>query len=193
MADTPENTEDTKPKRSIVKVILFILAGPLLIAIGFGGGYFLAADQTTPSEEVLKLIEQADPKNAEAEDGMGEDGEPQRNVKEKPEQPLFETSYYEFPEPMTTNLRGTSRFLQAGLGIATQYDKEVIANLESHRLALRSDVLAVISSFSEEEIIGKEGRDALADAIKDALNERLLELEGFGGVEYVFFSTFVLQ
>ena len=193
MADKPETEEDVKPKRSIVKVLMFVLAGPVLIAVGFAGGYFLGADQTTPSEEVLKLIEQADPANAETDETAEEDGEIKKNVKEKPEQPKFETSYYEFPEPMTTNLNGTARFLQAGVGIATQYDKEVISNLETHRLALRSDILAVISGFTEQEIIGKEGRDLLAEAIKDALNERLLDLEGFGGVEYVFFSSFVLQ
>lgn len=193
MADNPETEGDDKPKRSIVKVIIFILAGPILIGLGFAGGYFLGADQTTPSEEVLKLIEQADPANSETDEELTEDGGPQRNIKEVPETPLFETSYYEFPEPMTTNLNGTPRFLQAGVGIATQYDKKVIKNLETHRLALRSDILAVISSFTEQDVIGKEGRDILANAIKDALNERLMELEGFGGVEYVFFSSFVLQ
>ena len=44
-----------------------------------------------------------------------------------------------------------------------------------------------------EEIEGKPGRDELADRIKDAMNIRLEELEGFGGVEGVYFTSFVLQ
>ena len=44
-----------------------------------------------------------------------------------------------------------------------------------------------------EEVEGKTGRDQLADSIKDAINKRLEELEGFGGVEGVYFTAFVLQ
>jgi flagellar FliL protein len=33
----------------------------------------------------------------------------------------------------------------------------------------------------------------LADGIKNAINSRLEELEGFGGVEGVYFTAFVLQ
>jgi flagellar FliL protein len=44
-----------------------------------------------------------------------------------------------------------------------------------------------------EEIEGKTGRDDLSARIKDAINVKLEELEGFGGVEGVFFTSFVLQ
>ena len=50
-----------------------------------------------------------------------------------------------------------------------------------------------MSEFSVEQIEGKTGRDELAEKIKDAMNERLEELEGFGGVEGVYFTSFVLQ
>ena len=39
----------------------------------------------------------------------------------------------------------------------------------------------------------KTGRDDLSARIKDAINVKLEELEGFGGVEGVFFTSFVLQ
>ena len=193
MADEVENEEE-KPKRSIVKTLALILGGPILIGAGFAGGFFFAGSQSTPSEEVLKLIEQSDPDNVVAEgEELGEDGEPQKNTKDIPEEEKFVTTYYEFPEAMTTNLAGSTRFLQVGLGISTQYDDQVIANVETHKLALRSDILAVMSNYSEADVAGKEGRDALADALRDALNERLTELEDFGGVEGVFFKSFVLQ
>ena len=60
-------------------------------------------------------------------------------------------------------------------------------------LALRSEILGVVSEFTVEQVEGKTGRDQLADSIKDAINVRLEELEGFGGVEGVFFTSFVLQ
>jgi flagellar FliL protein len=44
-----------------------------------------------------------------------------------------------------------------------------------------------------EDIDGKMGRDQLADSIMEAINVKLLDLEGFGGVEGVHFTSFVLQ
>ena len=60
-------------------------------------------------------------------------------------------------------------------------------------MALRSEVLGVVSEYTVEQVEGKIGRDQLADSIKDAINTRLEELEGFGGVEGVYFTSFVLQ
>ena len=105
----------------------------------------------------------------------------------------FLTIYYEFPGTFTTNLNGSRRFLQVGLGVSTQYDEQVMANVDSHQLALRSDILGIISDFSEADVAGKSGRDALAGALKTGINARLEELEGFGGVEDVYFTSFVLQ
>jgi len=50
-----------------------------------------------------------------------------------------------------------------------------------------------MSDFSEEEIQGKEGRKALAQALADGVNEKLMQLEDFGGIEEVHFTSFVLQ
>ena len=66
-------------------------------------------------------------------------------------------------------------------------------NVELHQLALRSEILGAVSEFTVEEIEGKDGRDALSNRIKDAVNTKLEMLEGFGGVEGVFFTSFVLQ
>ena len=47
--------------------------------------------------------------------------------------------------------------------------------------------------FSEQDIEGKSGRDALAKAIAAELNTKLQALEGFGGIENVHFTSFMLQ
>jgi len=39
----------------------------------------------------------------------------------------------------------------------------------------------------------RDGRERMAAALRDAINERLEAIEGFGGVEGVFFPSFVLQ
>ena len=129
-----------------------------------------------------------------SEDGAGEESaEPEKVYKDTPSTDTFVTSYYTFPDNFTTNLKGSKAFLQISVGVSTQYDETVIENVESHQLALRSEVLGTVSEFSVEQIEGKTGRDELAEKIKDAMNERLEELEGFGGVEGVFFTSFVLQ
>ena len=191
MAD--DAPEEEKPKRSIVKIILLAVGGPILIGAGFAGGMFYAGSTSAPSEEVLKLIEQADPANAPEAEELAEDGTPKPNTKEVPEEEVFVTSYFEFPEPLTTNLANSNRFLQVAVSVSTQYDEKVIENIKTHTLALKSDILATMSSYSETDIVGKAGRDGLAAAIRDAMNSRLMELENFGRVEHVYFSSFVLQ
>ena len=94
---------------------------------------------------------------------------------------------------MTANLRDSKRFLQVQIGVSTQYDESVVKNVETHKIALQSDMLTVLSTFSEADIAGTEGRGHLADALKEAINARLEKAEGFGGVEDVFFPSFVLQ
>ena len=110
-----------------------------------------------------------------------------------PEVENFVTTYYEFSGTFTTNLRNSTRFLQVGIGVSTQYDDTVMANVEMHQLSLRSEILGMMSEFSEEEIQGKAGRDALSAAIAEAINKKLIELEDFGGVESVHFTSFMLQ
>lgn len=100
--------------------------------------------------------------------------------------------YFEFTGTFTTNLQGSRKMLQVGIGVSTIDDNAVISNLESHHLALRSVILGVISRFSEEEVKGETGRENLAEALRDAINSKLETLEKFGGVEAVHFSSFVI-
>ena len=68
-----------------------------------------------------------------------------------------------------------------------------MVNVESHQLALRGIILGVMSEYSQDDVAGREGKQALADSIKDALNIFLEDKEGFGGVEGIHFTPFVLQ
>lgn len=186
---TDATADDAPPKKGgLMRKILLLLVALILLGGGFGGGYFYSRQTLSPEAEAEKLL-------ADREADAAADGPPQMEKvpREVPQEEAFLTQYFEFPEKLTTNLKGSRRFLQLGIGISTQYDGTVIANVETHMLALRSDMLAVISGFTETDVEGKPGRDALAEAIRDAVNERLVKLEGFGGVEDVHFSTFVLQ
>ena len=144
------------------------------------------------SEEIEEIIERK-MKEAEEAKAAQEASEADPDKKIAPEVENFVTTYYEFSGTFTTNLRNSTKFLQVGIGVSTQYDDTVMANVEMHQLSLRSEILGMMSEFSEEEIQGKAGRDALSAAIAEAINKKLIELEDFGGVESVHFTSFMLQ
>ena len=194
MAD--EENEEPKKKSGLVKILLFVFAGILLIAVGLGVGYFMfGSQQPDPSEEIDAIIEKTkDEAEAEKQAALEQaENVAEKVAKEKPEAETFVTTYFEFPGTFTTNLRSSRKFLQLGLGVSTQYDESVMLNIETHQLALRSEILNVMSEFTEEDIQGKAGRESLAKALADGINKKMLKLEGFGGVEEVHFTSFVLQ
>ena len=193
MAD--EENNEPKKKGLILRILIFVVAGLVLIGLGLGGGYVLfGGSQPDPSEEIESIIEK---KMAEADAERKAEEEAALNnekvAKELPEIETFVTTYFEFPGTFTTNLKASRKFLQLGLGVSTQYDDEFITNVEDHQLALRSEILNVMSEFTEEDIQGKQGRENLARALADGINQKLMQLEDFGGIEEVHFTSFVLQ
>jgi len=188
--------EEPKKKINFKKIALFGLGPIVLVGVGLGVGAFLFMPTQTPVEQVEELIEKKLKQAGQLPSEEGEDeaaGEPQKVYKDTPSTDTFVTTYYTFPDNFTTNLKGSKAFLQVSVGVSTQYDETVIENVEMHQLALRSEILGTVSEYTVEQVEGKTGRDDLAESIKDAINIRLEELEGFGGVEGVFFTSFVLQ
>jgi len=188
--------EAPKSKINFKKIALFGLGPIVLLGVGLGAGAFLFMPTQTPVEQVEALIEKKLKQAGQlpSQDGLNEeDLEPQKVSKETPVNETFVTSYYTFADNFTTNLNQSKQFLQISVGVSTQYDETVIENVEKHQMAMRSEVLGVIGTYSVDDIDGKVGRDKLANSIKDAINVKLEELEGFGGVEGVHFTSFVLQ
>ena len=188
--------EAPKQKINFKKIALFGLGPIVLLGVGLGAGAFLFMPTQTPVEQVEALIEKKLKQAGQlpSQDGLNEeDLEPQKVSKETPVNETFVTSYYTFADNFTTNLNQSKQFLQISVGVSTQYDETVIENVEKHQMAMRSEVLGVMGTYSVDDIDGKVGRDKLANSIKDAINMKLEELEGFGGVEGVHFTSFVLQ
>ena len=190
-----ENEAEQKAGGGLVKKLLIFGGGGLvMIAVGLGAGWLIfGSAQPDPSEEIEEIIERklAERETAEAE--ADNSTEPQKQSKDTPEDDVFETIYHEFAGTFTTNLDGSRKMLQLGIGVSTQYDDTVMMNVEAHQLALRSVILGVISNFSEDDVKGSSGREMLAGSIRDAINGKLEALENFGGIEEVHFTSFVLQ
>ena len=186
--------EQTAGGGLVKKLLIFGGGGLVMIAVGLGAGWLIfGSAQPDPSEEIEEIIERklAERETAEAE--ADNSTEPQKQSKDTPQEDVFETIYHEFAGTFTTNLDGSRKMLQLGIGVSTQYDDTVMMNVESHQLALRSVILGVISNFSEEDVKGSAGREMLAVSIRDAINGKLEALENFGGIEEVHFTSFVLQ
>ena len=199
-----DEVEEEEPKKSgIVKIIIFVVSGILLIVIGLGIGYFMfgGEPEPDPSAEVNQIIEGKNTKAKEIEEQKeneegeveGEDGLLKKNVKPIPEVDSYETTYFEFPGDFTTNLKGSRKFLQLSVGVSTQYDEKVMEVVDSHQLALRSEILSTVSDFSEEDISGSDGKKKLSDRLLVVLNAKLETLKEFPGIEDVYFTAFILQ
>ena len=209
-----EDNNQENEKKSPVKLILMIVGGIVLLGSGLGLGIFIGGGESSdPSTEISQIIEKKEnpqlseenKKNEEEEEVAAECAEeekdaegncpvgPKKIPKITPEEEIFATTYYEFPGNFTTNLKESKKFLQISLGVSTQYDDQVMANVDSHQLALRSEILTIMSTFSTEDISGREGKQKLADSLKNGINDVLMKVEGFGGVENVHFTSFVLQ
>ena len=210
-----DNKDENEKKGGIVKIAIFAAAGLVLLGIGLGIGalIFGGGSEPDPSAEVSEILDGNKPsvenKKDEEEKSSDEESEvemectenadgeeecvPKKKVKKVNVEEKFLTTYYEFPGNFTTNLRDSKQFLQITVGVSTQYDEEVMVNVESHQLALRGIILGVMSEYSQDDVAGREGKQSLADSIKDALNVFLEDKEGFGGVEGIHFTSFVLQ
>ena len=99
-----DEVEEEPKKSGLVKIIIFVVAGILLIAVGLGIGYFIfgGEPEPDPSAEVNQIIEGKNnkekdvEKNKENEEGEveGEDGLIKKNVKAIPEVDSYETTYF---------------------------------------------------------------------------------------------------
>ena len=197
-----EEVEEEPKKSNLLKIIIFVVGGILLIAVGLGIGYFLfgGEPEPDPSAEVNQIIEGKEAEKKKTEDAEnkegeeeGEDGMIKKNVKAIPEVDTYETTYFEFPGDFTTNLKGSRKFLQVSVGVSTQYDEKVMEVVDSHQLALRSEILSTISDFTEEDISGSNGKKKLSERLMVVLNKKLETLDEFPGIEDVYFTAFILQ
>jgi len=102
-------------------------------------------------------------------------------------------NYYAFEKPLLSNLAGSRKVMQVTLTIMTHYDDRVIKNLKTHELALRAGILDVMRQKTDADLLRPDFRKALAEDLRLVINSLLEKYEGFGGIEEVMFTEFVVQ
>jgi flagellar FliL protein len=75
----------------------------------------------------------------------------------------------------------------------TYYDSQVFENIKKHEFALHSAILDLISQTTEAQYNSPDYRKKLSVKLRETINSRLEEYEGFGGIEDVMFTAFYLQ
>ena len=102
-------------------------------------------------------------------------------------------NYYTLEKPLLSNLTGSRKVMQVQVTIMTHYDDRVIKNIKTHEFPIRAAMLDVMRLNTEADINQADFRKALAENLRLTINSLLEKYEGFGGVEEVSFTEFVVQ
>lgn len=211
MAET--TTEETPPskKKSIVLIAVVALVMILCVAGAIVGTLlFTGALGKKPADPLRAAAQDAHADAAPSsghgsetaqkvatggDKGVSKAAQPQKKAIPADAKTRYEKNYMDLDEKksLVTNLSGSRKVLQVSLSLMTQYDDRVFKNVERHRAALRSAALDVLRQVQEQDLPKSDFRLQLAQRVRDQINLELERLEGFGGIEEVFFTEFVYQ
>ena len=198
MSVPPEAETEAKPKKKggLIKKLLVPL---VLLGVGGGGaygamvaGYIGHHDEGKKEDKSPKLIlkGEEDPFAPKAEAKEGEGGSEEVDGDGGS---AYRTSYFTFSEDFTSNLRDSDVLVQVSLACSTRRDGRVLMWLKKHELAIRSAVLEVLADTPPEDVDSPAGKDRLQKRLTAAINQVLTRTEGFGGIDAVYFKSFLVQ
>jgi flagellar FliL protein len=197
--------KDDKPAKGKSPMMMIIIVAVVMLAVG-GGGAFAAFKmgligggahaEPVHVDNSPKLIKKGEedpyaPK-AGGEGGHGGEEGGAKEVEGEGGSP-YKTSYYTFTEEFTSNLKDSTSLVQVSIACSTHRDGRVLMWLKKHELAVRSEMLKVLADTPEEEVSTVEGKEKLQKRLTAAINKVLTEEEGFGGVDAVYFKSFLVQ
>lgn len=175
-ADT-ENKDAAPPKKSKKMLLIIVIALVLLLLIGGAAAFFLMKGSAP----------------AEGEDGevAEETSKVEKKKGEKEAAPVYVAL-----DAFTVNLDQESggQYLQLIASVEVE-DLHVGDKIKTYTPKLRNDVIRLLSGKKASELITKEGKEALANEIRDLTN-KIIEPEnkkGGGPVKEVLFTSFIIQ
>lgn len=194
-SDKPD--KEHKPKKG--KGMMFkLLLGLGLIGAGGGGVFAMVQsgmighhEEGKKEKDHPKLVKKGE-EDPYAPKGEAKEGEAPTEV-EGEGGSEYRTSYYNFTEDFTSNLKASPVLVQVSLAASTRRDGRVLLWLKKHELAVRSAMLAVLADTPEEDVDTMEGKERIQQRLTAAINKVLTETEGFGGVDKVYFKAFLVQ
>ena len=130
---------------------------------------------------------------ADAAKGAKASNEPPKLNKKSPNSPRFDYTYHQLSKEFLVNLTGSRKVMSVQIAVMTRYDERVVENVKKHEFALRSVVMDVMRQTNEADLPKPEFRKDLAVKIRDAMNTLIEKYEDFGGIEDVYFTSFIVQ
>ncbi len=197
-SDKPE--KEAKPKKG-GGVMMKAVMGLVLLGVGGGGVFGLMAagviggsHEEKKEDNKPKLIKkgEVDPYAVKAEGEKEGEGGGAPDV-EGEGGSEYRTAYYSFSEEFTSNLKQSQALVQVALACSTRRDGRVLMWIKKHELAIRSGILEVLADTPEEDVTTLEGKERLQKRMTAAINKVLTQTEGFGGVDAVYFKSFIIQ
>jgi flagellar FliL protein len=195
MADEELEAGEGGKKSPILAYILIGVGVIVALAITvLATMYFVGYFDPDSAERIEATVQQLEMDAEEARARAEELAKgPSKETLDSPELTRFENTYMEIERPLVANIVNSRKVMQIKVAIMTHYDDRVVANMEKHEFAIRSEMLDVMRKIDETRISEPNFRSDLAEQLKIAVNSVLERYEDFGGVEEVMFTEFVVQ
>lgn len=181
MAKEEKPAEGAAPPKKSKKLLIIILAAVLLIVVAGGGAAFF----------LLKKGDEA----ADDEEVATEKEKPKKKKGEKAAPPVYIAM-----DAFTVNLvpETGDQYLQVTINVEAE-DAAVGETMKVHMPKLRNRIMLILSSKKASELASREGKEALAEEIRESINGVIGEppakgkKEPSGPVKEVLFTAFIIQ
>ncbi|HET8613030.1 MAG TPA: flagellar basal body-associated FliL family protein [Sphingomonas sp.] len=188
-----EETPAAPKKKGKKKLILMALGGLVLAGGGVAGGMF-AAGMGIGGAHAREAVDPDRPTLVVRDGQSANPGDASRPIGSfDPDPRRYKASYYTMEQPFTSNLRDTDGIAQLSLGVSTFYDSKVLDNFKANEMPIRSAVLETLADQDAFVIETPEGKTQLREKLKDAMNRVLAQKTGYGGIDDVYFTSFIIQ
>ena len=178
-------------RRTIIIIAAAGLAGILLL-VGIMMGILYLSGALNSNDELIERLNAIEGGGA----AMSSDSEEDPNAPqllELPDPNRLDTLYHQFAQVFVVNVAESRKVMQLNLTLSTHYDQMVIDNVIKHELAVRSAILEHLSFVTEEETLEVGFRQKMGEELALVVNAELEQTEGFGGIERILFTEFLMQ
>jgi|TARA_B100001250_G_scaffold101634_1_gene85525 flagellar FliL protein len=191
-----ENTAATSGGVNRRTIIIIAAAGlaAILLIVGIMMGILYLSGALNSNDEIierLNAIEGGGGGLALSAESEADPNAPQ--LLELPDTNRLDTLYHQFAQVFVVNVMNSRKVMQLNLTLSTHYDELVINNVIKHELAVRSAILEHLSFVTEEETLEVGFRQKMGEELAVVVNAELEQTEGFGGIERILFTEFLMQ
>lgn len=193
--------KDEKPKKKKKGGMMMKLMIPLVLIAASGGGVYGlvvagvigGGGHEEKEDNNPKLVKKGEEDPYAVKKEGEKEGEGATHEVEGEGGSQYKTSYFTFTEEFTSNLKDSDALVQVSIACSTRRDGRVLMWLKKHELAIRSAMLNILADTPEEDIGSLQGKERMQKRLTATINQVLTKEEGFGGIDEVYFKSFLVQ